>query len=58
MRDVRGRPVYAGERSGVRWFTVLYPIGFLLARALARRLAGRAVKGSLRATAGEREAVL
>jgi glycosyltransferase involved in cell wall biosynthesis len=35
------RAIYDGARSGIRWFTVVYPIGYLLARALARRMARR-----------------
>jgi len=36
--DVPVRPVYAGEPSGIRIWTVLYPVLFVLLRSMGRRL--------------------
>jgi glycosyltransferase involved in cell wall biosynthesis len=38
VRDVRVRPVYEGQPSGIRVRTVFYPILFVLLRSLGRRL--------------------
>jgi len=38
VADVTVRPVYAGEPSGIRVWTVLYPILFVLLRSMGRRL--------------------
>ncbi|MEK6607327.1 MAG: glycosyltransferase family 2 protein, partial [Myxococcota bacterium] len=50
VRDVGVRAVYDGARSGMRWFTVVYPIGWLLACAMAARLARVARRPALPAT--------
>jgi glycosyltransferase involved in cell wall biosynthesis len=43
--DVPVRPVYGpGWRSGIRPWTVVYPMSFVLARALARRVRGRLLR--------------
>jgi glycosyltransferase involved in cell wall biosynthesis len=38
VREVPVRPVYDGQRSGIRPWTVLYPISFVLLRSLLRRV--------------------
>jgi hypothetical protein len=38
VQDVPVRPVYAGEPSGIRIWTVLYPVLFVLLRSMGRRL--------------------
>lgn len=38
VRDVPVRPVYAGEPSGIRIWTVLYPVLFVLLGSMGRRL--------------------
>lgn len=38
VKDVPVRPIYDGQRSGIRFWTVIYPIFFVLLGSLARRL--------------------
>lgn len=49
VRDVVVRPVYADERSGIRLRHGLLVIPMVIARAGARRVIDRAVRGALRA---------
>jgi hypothetical protein len=38
VREVPVRPIYDGQRSGIRPWTVVYPILFVLLRSMGRRL--------------------
>lgn len=41
VRQAAVRTIYDGARSGIRWFTVLYPIGWVLLRSWVWRLRRR-----------------
>ena len=51
VQDVPVRPVYEGQPSGIRLRTVFYPILFVLARSMCRRLWAQRLRPMLRPAA-------